>query len=456
MVDGDTSYVHETAPISAPSRRGRRTLLVLVAIATVAAVVAAVALGGGHGPRPQRIVLVDPDGALAVLDPVSGSRTAYPIADTTFQFPAWSPDGTRFAAIGTSGAGSTVTVFDGTDGAPTTGTAVYASTDAPPFYLYWAPDSRSITFLTSQGSDIALRTVPPAASYPATVLATGSPLYWAWETGPRLLVHSGGSSPSALFAEVPTDGSTAHGPILDAQREGPGDFRAPSVSADGRSIAYEVRKADGSSAVVSSLIDGSARQEAKVLGPAAMSFSPVGDDLAFIGAAAFQDVQPIPLGPVRILDRASGATRTVASGEAVVCFWSPDGRTLAVLLVPPGSGTNAGVPSPARRASIAHGGPAGASPAADRPGFELRLEFVDVASGTARVTTTVRVTSLFVNELLPYFDQYALSHRLWAPDGSSLLLPLVGDDDKDQLALVPADGTPSRILGPGSVGAWSP
>ena len=65
------------------------------------------------------------------------------------------------------------------------------------------------------------------------------------------------------------------------------------------------------------------------------------------------------------------------------------------------------------------------------------------------------VPALFVNELLPYFDQYALSHRLWAPDSASILLPVVDASGRTQVTLVPADGTDSRPIAEGVSGFWS-
>ena len=77
---------------------------------------------------------------------------------------------------------------------------------------------------------------------------------------------------------------------------------------------------------------------------------------------------------------------------------------------------------------------------AQAPGTVVRLTFVDVASGTATPQRVVRLADHFVSQLLPYFDQYALSHRLWSPDSASILLPLVDASGRDQVVVVPADG----------------
>ena len=104
------------------------------------------------------------------------------------------------------------------------------------------------------------------------------------------------------------------------------------------------------------------------------------------------------------------------------------------------------------------GGPAPG--AADDPppqaeGVPLHLVFVDVASGSVRASRAAEVTSRYVNNILPYYDQYALSHRLWAPDSSAIALPLVVDD-VDRLYVDPgrrfrddaARGRRARLLEP--------
>ncbi len=81
--------------------------------------------------------------------------------------------------------------------------------------------------------------------------------------------------------------------------------------------------------------------------------------------------------------------------------------------------------------------------------------FVDVASGTVQSQPTVLLSQTFVESLFPYFDQYALSHRLWAPDSSSILLPEVGEDGQTHVAVRYPDGKDPMLLD-GVVGFWSP
>jgi TolB protein len=61
---------------------------------------------------------------------------------------------------------------------------------------------------------------------------------------------------------------------------------------------------------------------------------------------------------------------------------------------------------------------------------------------------------LFVSQFLPFFDQYALSHRLWSPDSSALVLP-ARVEGASQIMLFPADGGEPRPVAPGSMAFWS-
>lgn len=50
--------------------------------------------------------------------------------------------------------------------------------------------------------------------------------------------------------------------------------------------------------------------------------------------------------------------------------------------------------------------------------LRLNLWCVNVESGEQHLITTFEPADLFVNQFLPFFDQYALSHRIWSPDGT--------------------------------------
>ena len=143
-------------------------------------------------------------------------------------------------------------------------------------------------------------------------------------------------------------------------------------------------------------------------------------------AAAGTPRRRIPIGPVRLIEAGARAPRTLLDGAYVGFWWSPDGATLAAIRI----GTVDGAP-------------------------EIRLVFVDVPTGDIRAEPVVGLSGLFIDQVLNYFDQYALSHRLWAPDSSSFLLPIVDTDGAARVLAVTPDGEVLARLD-GSIGFWSP
>ena len=148
--------------------------------------------------------------------------------------------------------------------------------------------------------------------------------------------------------------------------------------------------------------------------------------------------------------------RTLLPDGVVGFFWAPDGTTVAALqLVTPGSDQVAGTGRIvlARTTDVRR---RPAAPAAAPPGTALRLIFVTAASGDIVSQRTVRLSDTFIQQILPFFDQYALSHRLWSPDGSSVVVPVVSDDGVVHLTAVRADGTDTRVVTDGAMAFWRP
>jgi TolB protein len=480
------AFAAETDPAAEPddaadaggeTSPARRRLRAAVALTLVAAVVVFGALGGARLGRvadeaqrpaahPSRLAAIDANGALATTDGGGGAVVPYSVPGVTFEFPAWSPDGTQVAAIGQGGNGFGVYVF----AAPATiGTAaaaagdprvVYRSSDHPPFYLYWAPDSRQLTFLTTEPGGIALRVAPADGSADATTIRTGAPFYWDWVDAGHLLAHIGGTGPEAFLGRVGLDG-TADDPASNPPggSSSPGTFRSPAMSRDGRYRAYVTAGGEAAEQIVIESLEGSTSQTLAISGTAAFGFDPSGTSLAYVAPEkSAATPAPLPIGPLRLIDARSGASRTLLGGSVVAFFWAPDGRTIATLGVGgPGGGVQAAtdrfVPALARLARPRTTSPDAIDTAA---GIGIHLAFVDVATATLRGQRDVRVSDTFVNQILPFFDQYALSHRFWSPDSASLALPLTAAGGGDQLVVIPADGSEPHPIPDRVIGFWSP
>ena len=80
---------------------------------------------------------------------------------------------------------------------------------------------------------------------------------------------------------------------------------------------------------------------------------------------------------------------------------------------------------------------------------------MDVASGDIRSDPNVTPSITYINAILAYFDQYALSHRLWSPDSSAIILPQLAQDGSEHIGILYADGgTP--VTFEGTLAFWSP
>jgi TolB protein len=457
----------EPVPVLEPvvPRRSRRIGLAAAVLALAAVGVAGlwglfstVQDAQPQGSGPPRLVVVETDGGIATTDGVDETLHVRDVPGYRYQFPAWSPDGTRVAAIGRSGGVVTVDVFNADPAAGGAPTTIYESDERPAFYLYWTPDSRHVTFLTTEPNpdDIALRIAPADASAPAEIVRAAAPFYWDFVDSSRLILHTGSVGSEAFLGEVDLEGDSLQDAALLS-----GLFRAPAIGGGGLSRAFVTAAsedpADGGTIVIEAR-DGSVRHEIPVGGAAALGYDPTSTTLAFIAPDEPTDPPaPIPSGPLRAVDADSGEVRTLLEGNVLAFFWSPDGRTIATLDLRPADD----VPEPGQarllRERLASSTVGALPPLAEAtPGIGLHLSFIDSETAAIRSERDLRVSELFAFQVLPYFDQYARSHRFWAPDSSSIVLPLTDENNLDHVVVIPADGSDPREVATGWVGFWSP
>ena len=400
--------------------------------------------GSASADRPiasrGSIAVQETDGSLGIVETDGSTHVLSDTSKGQFGFPSWSPDGSRIAVVRSDGTNTVVVVFDAKAGGatPPEPKVVFQRPNAAPFYVYWTPDSKSVSFLVNESDTLSLRVAPADGSAPldgsgkGSLVRSGDPLYFDWLDADRLFAHIGTGS-EGFLGEIGADGT-----LKGTSVQRPGDFRAGIVSADNESIAFVRGAIGGAGEVVVADRDGSNEHAMKVYGQTALTFDPKGGSVASIASATEDAVAGFPLGPLKLLDATSGDVRTLVDGSVVAFWWSPDGKTIAAMRVQPAIATATPSAAPSQE-----------------PDTEVRLIFADVATGKTLSQPIIRPAERFVTSLLTYFDQYALSHRLWAPDSSSILMPEVDEAGTTHVIVRYVDGSDPIQLD-GDFAFWSP
>ncbi|HEX6383667.1 MAG TPA: hypothetical protein VF177_03255 [Anaerolineae bacterium] len=436
------SRTSDTAAIQSATEVVERTAEATVGPTSEAPTVAPAATETPATGVINRIVLVNDDGQIETIAPDGSNDRALTNAAQTFQFPAWSPNGEYLAAVGGDAVGSAVYVLPDEESAELQ--RLYFSRSQSPFYLYWSPDSHTVSFLANHPSEgIGLHLVPVESQGDSRLLTTGQPLYWDWAAGGRqMLIHTGFSGDDARLAFIHTEGDGSGDNIAD-----PGFFQAPGISADGRYWAY----AEASRGISRVVIAGTAseeRHQERHAGLVAMGWSPTANQLAFISSATATGTSFV--GPLRLMDAQTGDVKVLSRDTVLAFFWSPDGRYIAYISLRDDEDGDINVRIPeqdrVQRSRLA-------MPVQQRGLPLFNLVVVDVNTGEGRQLTRFRPTPLFVTQFLPFFDQYALSHRLWSPASDALVLPM-DEDGVNQIVVVFLSGQ-TRTLVEGSSAFWS-
>lgn len=383
----------------------------------------------GRSDAAGLIAFVTPDGRPAVGDPVSGSWVRLDSAPQRAQFPTWSPDGSSVSVITTRAEGPGLDRYRlERPGAE----QLYVAPQAPPIYHGWSPDGARVALLTSEGASLALRLLAAAGGAEAQLTAQGAPFYWDWLPEADAMVwHRGVLAPDAALELVPL--SVSEPRALAA----PGAFLSPAVSPSGAWLAYASRDGGDTRRVVLQRLadaDDAERRELTHVGFAAFAWHPR-RDLVAIQRGIFDG--PHSYGPLLTIDATSGDLEPLSDDLSVAFWWSPDGGSVAYLS-PVAAGASGSERQVLERVQAL-------------PRYALRV--VDVATGLRRELATVTPSRLFTQQYLPFFDQYARSHRLWSPASDALVLPVVigGVSVVQVFAL---DGS-VRTLGSGDMPAWN-
>jgi Tol biopolymer transport system component len=347
-----------------------------------------------------------------------------------YQYPTWSADGTQLALVGVSGQGESTlsemfvrTIDD--EGL----SKVYSSESMHPFYLYWAPDNVTVSFLStdSTGQSIVLQKVSVEGGDP-TVLDVGSPYYWSWAPdGSTMIIHTGSASSTTpdhmAFLQVDAE------IIEDAVDSTPASFQAPAWSPDGNRILLtrlndkdrkEIILADSSGAIEKPLAEFSVN--------ASFAWSPDSRLVAYI--AGSQQTSAGALGELHVMDLETDED-FFQDDDVFAFFWSPNSRKLAYFK------------------------PRIVETETSQQALLLDLYMLDTVSAESELLFTFQPSNQF-SSILPYFDQYHQSATIWSPDSSNLVLSFIGQNGSPGIAIVAASGQlEPRLLAEGFLAFWS-
>lgn len=381
----------------------------------------------------NRLVYINGGGQVATIAPDGSEPRQLTDDPVRYQFPAWSPDGEYVAVLG----GRTlVRLTDATESDPV---ELYSSRSQNPFYFYWSPDGRYLAFLANHPSGIGLHLAPSSGDSASRLLTTGSPLYWDWQAdSAQILIHTGLAGENARLALLDVENGRI-GPDVAT----PGFFQAPDISRDGRYWAYAERDGSGNSWLV--LADGQTGevQRQRHAGLVVLGWSPAAEQVAFISTG---EERMDFTGPLRLMDAATGEVRLLSRDQVAAFFWSPDGRYLAAISLDQGLEGDIVEGNGRRILSKPH--------TQDHPEINLTLTLIEAATGNKRRLTSFQPSVIFITQFLPFFDQYALSHRVWSPDSSAIVLPVV-NGRASQVTVIPINGDPSRPIAEGEMPFWS-
>ncbi len=374
--------------------------------------------------------VVSPDGT--GLRQITGDGKGY-------RFPTWAPDGRHLAFIGPDQENRSALYIS--PAGRSDPTVIYQKPNSPPFYLYWAPDSSVITFLTQETASLAMRMVATQGPNTQRILGKGAPFYWVWSPqSDKMLLHVGGSRALSNKAHISILHNNQEARRVDLNLA-PGRFQTPVWSADGAHIYYIASNETRDEAIYKTNAQTLEQEKVTDLdGFAHLVLSPNNKWVAYLQME--RGISP-PFGKAYLVDVDGKNQKQIIKSPVASIYWSPNGKKLALLGL---SRTQDG--PTAKTEGLA-------SPLPQK--ILLRWWIYDVDADKLEPAITFTPTNDFL-QTIPYFDQYHLSLTFWSPNSRYFVVTKSKDDKIRDGTVWVVDTTGQeepRQVGEGSLAVWS-
>lgn len=379
-----------------------------------------IAVESGEG-APGRILVLGLDNEIFTIRPDGSDRVtlAGPDEEIERTQPTWSPDGTRIAWTerrGGQGIFLVVSAGDGTNQEewPSPLLAVY---------IAWSPsgDHLAMTGSLDGIGDLLLAIAGPDGDI--QVIDQGAPVYFDWAPdGAELLARVSGR-----FEYLAIDGS---GRITVPAT---GEFRLGAHVAESLMLGTE---RDVGEALAMANREGEIERELlRYAAPMAFVANGTGSHVAVMSRGSPEsqalsrleetDLPIIGAERLMVVTTTNGHLEEVSPSSNIAWFWSPNGHELLYSTVIVVDGTE-------------------------------RLQWNTWDGVSTRSFAPFSPTGLFARDYLAYFDQFALSISLWAPDGSAFAYAGGTSLDDAGIWVQRLDGGEPDLVSPGQVAVWSP
>ena len=390
----------------------------------------------------KNVYTVSPSGESTV--PVTQEAPDDEAFTPNFSLATWAPDGQKIAFMGFAAEEvepgnvelrSTLYVADESTREISTS---FSSIDTSPFYIYWAPDSRRVSFAsTYQDQDLGLSLqVVGIDGSSHNNLVSGRPMYWAWSPDASTLVTHSGAGGTGSIRLVDAENTRREADTLSAR---PSSFQAPAFSPDGSRIAAVVESGSGAKQLATIPAAGAPVQPiADLSGFAAFGWSPSGNHIAYIDGYSARTggvrgqlhvITPEPI-PSTVSTHGGGSTRVPAGDGAIAFFWSPDGSKLAFFRPLPSTGGSQQI--------------------------VMTLYVYDLEAREVKSYGTFPASRTFAYQVLPHFDQYQRSANIWSPDSSKIVLSTMADEKTPAVYVVDLNGGEPTQVAEGHRAFWRP